>query len=515
MSPENRRKYKNTIKFHFMATNRLTFQCKTGWMLGLGIGLYIALFFTLSVLRYKAFFSYEWEDLAEVYRVYWNIAKGNIVGWVQFLYQDGSYYKMHIHPIMFLGAVIYFFVPHIYTLFFMVTFSLAVAAVPLYKIAETLLENRWTALAISTAYLLYAPKNSLNFLDGDPSIFVIPLLLCVFYAAIKGKTFWFVVCSVLVMMCRTETPGYISVLILYFLAKRREFSKISLKTYLIIGGISLAMLVFNIYLSEYLSEDSICYACRKPGLMGTVWFMATHPTFDFLSEAHVQSLLKIFLPVFFLPVFTAEILLGLPSLFFIVAVDHFVYQRAHYLSALVPALFIGLIYFVKRLQFKYGDKISAAVVTVVLTGCLLSNFTSNIIGGPYPVSEGIIEDTRFLNTKNIYDKKFYIMDEEDKIAWRMIKRIPKNPDIAVSASGDLLAPLSSRMRIIEFLDDNYDYYDVDYILIHNRHMYMGAGHYLWDGKRMEDELKQLKISKDWNMLAQEGTFYLFKRESKG
>jgi len=97
----------------------------------------------------------------------------------------------------------------------------------------------------------------------------------------------------------------------------------------------------------------------------------------------------------------------------------------------------------------------------------------NIIGGPRSTGWGVIKDTRFMNIKSIYDKRFYVMDEEDKMAWRMINKIPNDPDIAVSASGDLLAPLSSRKKMIEFLDDDYDYYDVDYILIHNRHMYMG------------------------------------------
>jgi len=488
---------------------------RAGWILGIGVGLYIALFFTLSILRYKAFFSYEWEDLAEINRAYWNLSQGNIVGLFQLMLQDGTYYKIHIAFIMLFVSMIYAFSPHIYTLFFIITFSLAITAVPIYKIGTKLLNNKWIALLLSMAYLFYAPKNTLNFLDGDPSIFVIPFILFAFYAAQVGKRGLFILFSILVMLCRTETPAYITVLALYFVLNWKKFNKISKKTYITIGCISFGLLIFNFNLSAIISEENMCYACRESSLIGTVWYIMTHPTFSFLSDAHIQGLLKFTLPVLFAPIFTVEMILGLPSLFMIIAMEDFVYQRAHYMVGLIPVIFIGSIYLVRRVQVQWSTKWATYLAAAIFIGCLISNFTNNIIGGPYPQTGGIIEDARFLDATNIYDKRFYVMDAEDKIAWRMINLIPKDPDVAVSASGDLLVPLSSRKKIVEFLDEHYDYHNVDYILIHNKHMYMGAGHYLWDGKRMEDELKQLKISKDWNMLAQEGTFYLFKRVSKG
>jgi len=461
------------------------------------------LFFTLNVLRYKAFFSYEWEDLALNNQLYWNISQGNIIEFTGFTFQHGKlWHSFHVTIIGLLGSVIYSFVPYIYTLFFMIAFSLAIAAVPIYKISRQILGNNRAALLLSLAYLLYAPKHSLNFVE-DPTLFSIPLLLFTFYAALSGKKNWFITCSILVMFCRTVTPAYITVYILYFYAKRKEFHKIPGKTYLFVGKISIALLIVNIILHSTFGVPELCESCRP---------IATILPFDFLSDIRYQTLLKFFWPVFFVPVFTIEILLGLPSLFFFIMVEHFSLYRPYYMSNLIPAIFIGVIYFIKRMQITFKMKSSVVMAAVIFLGCLLSNFTNNIIGDPYPASEGVIKDTRFLNIKNIYDKRFYVMDEEDKMAWRMINKIPNDPDIAVSASGDLLAPLSSRKKLLEFLTDHYDYYDVDYILIHNRHMYMGAGHYDWDDKQMKNELQQLLVNEDWDLNAHEGTFYLFKRK---
>lgn len=497
-----------------MMRNHKKLLIKTPLVLLSGVAWYVLIFFVLSVLRYKAFFSYEWEDVSAIYQLCWQISRGNIGPYVQgIILRDGEH-LFHIMPIYFLVSLFYIVSPHIYTTFFLVAVCLGVAAIPIYFIAFRVFQNKSAALSLAMAYLLYAPKNSLNFLDGDSSIYVIPLLLYAFYSVLVGRRIWFVVFSALVMLCKTETPLYVAVLGLYLFIKRREFNKISPRMFLIVGGVAAFVFALNIYLFDLWTDDSICYSCREPSFWRSMWFVVSHPTLSFLSEAQTQSLAKLFMPVLFFPVFTFEMLLGLPSLLFVVIADHFVYQRAHYISALIPALFIGTIYFIKKLQLRFKMKSPVVLAAAVLGGCLVSNFTDNIIGGPYPISEGIVEDTRFIDAKNIYAIRFYVMDAEDKIAWRMINMIPKDPDVAVAASGDLLIPLSSRKKILQFLDKGYDYRDVDYILIHNRSMYMGAGHYEWDKERAQEEIGLLLADRNWDLIAQEGTFYLFKKRAQ-
>ena len=485
------------------------------------IGIYIALFFTLSILRYKAFFSYEWEDLAEANIIAWNLSHGHLSHYLQFYTHE----RVQIVLFMFLIVGLYFFMPHIYTFFFTTTFSLAIATIPLYFLALKLLEDKRAALLLSIAYLFYAPKNSLNFLDGDTSIYTIPLLLFAFYTALLGRKAWFIVCSILVMLCKTETPFYITVLMTYLFMKRRVFNKIDSKVYFFLGLISILFLVSNVIASNKLGREPICESCTnisndKSSLSSGTFF----PLPSYFSQIKIEGLLKLFLPVLLFPLFTPEILLGFPSIFLILNTENFLFQRAHYISDLVPFIFIGTILFIKKISLTYqyeGEKESHSQAMIrkrttlssfVLIGCFLSNFFPNIIGGPHQDDVYPIEDRRFLNVSNIYDPKFYIMDEEDRIAWRMVNMIPKDPLVSVAATGDLLVPLSSRKKIVEFLDNQYDYYDVDYILIHGESMYMGAGQYVWDEEEIDKKIEELLHDKNWETVAIEDCFYLFKKK---
>ncbi|GAG53651.1 unnamed protein product, partial [marine sediment metagenome] len=90
--------------------------------------------------------------------------------------------------------------------------------------------------------------------------------------------------------------------------------------------------------------------------------------------------------------------------------------------------------------------------SVILITTLASNFTPNLLGKPVADrvkhNGELIFDERFLDVSNIFDKRLYIMDEEDRLAWDFIKMIPKKA--SVTASGDLLTPLSTRRKIYLF-----------------------------------------------------------------
>ncbi len=117
-----------------------------------------------------------------------------------------------------------------------------------------------------------------------------------------------------------------------------------------------------------------------------------------------------------------------------------------------------------------------------------------------------------MKVNNLFNPIFYRQDKGDKIAWEIINMIPKGINTRVTVSGDLLVPFSVRNTTLEFLDDRYNYYDVDYIFIHNRNMYIGAGHYQWDQQRAEKELQELFLNPEWKNIYQKDTYYLFKRK---
>jgi len=493
-----------------------TQQNKNILILSTCIIIYIVFFFTLSVLRYKSFFSYEWEDQAEVNTLVWNIAHGNFFNHIKALSQSPDFF-IHIMPIYFFLGILYHLAPHIYTTFFLISFTLAISSIPIFQISAQILKNKKAALLLALGYLFYAPKNALIFLDGDPSILAIPFLLFAFSSVLKGKGGHFIFWSVLTMLCKTETPMYIAFLILYLFLRRKKFNKIKSKTYIQVGFVSIFMLFLNFFL-YWIQKSNFCDSCQNEIFL----------KFS-LSQNQIQSFIKIFTPVFGFPLLSPEVLMGIPSIFFIASAENFVYQRAHYISNLIPFIFIGTIFTIQRsytLMLFLNNRILKGKTKnydqnkwfifasiLILTGCIFSNFNDNIIGGTYPASFGEIKDRRFISSTNMYDKKFYEMDEEDKIAWKFIRLIPSDPNISVAASGDLLVPLSSRKKILQFLDTQYDYYNVDYILIHNKNMYMGAGHYVWDDERMQRELSALLDSPHWDRIAIQGAFFLFKRKN--
>lgn len=485
--------------------------------------IYIALFFTLAILRYYSFFSYEWEDLAVNNQILCNISKGQL--FPETIILGGGPLGTHTLFIFFLLSFLYIiFSPSIFILFLTVTLFLAIAAIPIYLIASRIIKSELIAFFLALAYLFYAPKNSLNFLDGDPIIFTIPLLLFAFYSGICDYKFRFFLCSFLAMLCKTNAPIYTAALALYFLFIYRNNVKLNKKNvYLIILFFSLALLIISLIINYKFGKIGLLSAFYKPAFTLPLRAAFLRP-FSLFSTPHFKALLQVFIPLFFLPVFSLEFYICLTSLFEILFTKYFVFQRAHYISGMIPFLFIGTIYSIARtgaiisnyLKIKninFNQKqVHFIFALIVLVGCFFSNFGSNIIGSPYPEECGQVQDKRFLDAKNIYDKRFYTMDGEDSAAWELIKMIPL--DASVSASGDLLIPLSNRRTILEFLSKEYNYLSAEYILIHNKNMYMGAGHYEWDDARMIEELDRLLKSKDWALLGHKKDFFLFKRNKE-
>ena len=469
---------------------------------------YVFVFFVLAQLRYHSFFSYEWEDQAEVNRLYWNISQGKFVDLYKDILSTGRYYKVHFLWISFAVAAFYKLYPHIQSLFFIISSSLAISAIPIYLIALRLLKSRLSALLLASSYLFYAPKHSLNFLDSDPIIFIIPLLLFAFYAAIKAKTRWLYFLTALVLICKTESPLFVITFAAYLYVQRKQL-QLETKTCLILFFSGVLFCFLNFYLYQKISSNSLFDGLYIQNSFDLLDF-ASQYNHSAISAVHGKTLFQLFWPVLLLPIFSWELYVGLPSLVLIILTQDFVFQKAHYISGVVPFIFIGTIYVIKK--FPVRPRLQLLLSLLVLAGCVMSNFGHNVIGAAYPSSAGIVEDKRFLSANNIFDKRFYLMDEDDKIAWRLIKMVPD--DTSVTASGDLLVPFSSRAKLYEFLNTHFDYYNVDYMLLHNKNAYIGAGHYEWDDKKMREELDKLLKDENWSLLEKEGNFFLFIRKKK-
>jgi len=155
-------------------------------------------------------------------------------------------------------------------------------------------------------------------------------------------------------------------------------------------------------------------------------------------------------------------------------------NQHHWFAPAVPFVFAGSISGALGLSgwiSKDDDskkKIAFRILGLMAIGAsLLFTFFGGLVGKYHNDKK---DDLTFLELKSVFDSRIYTMTETDKIAWRMIEKIPA--DATVTTNYGLMTPLATRENIKEFGRDapRYNYFDFDYILIHLKDQYFGAGH---------------------------------------
>lgn len=481
---------------------------------------YIFIFFTLNVARYGAFFSFAWEDEATENQLVWNTAHGNL--FYQSIF-DGHFFG-HVTPFHFILSLGYRIIPHIFTWYFSSTLGLALSSLIIYKLADMIFDNRLKSFLMALIYLLYPPLHYVTLGPIDTITFLIPLFLLSFYFFKKDKFLYFMISAILAMSCK-ESVALIFIMFSGFaiICKKEKrwiitplflgFVWFIISTWFILPY--LASVEFNLPPNSYLF-----YSLDKHTFLAIIKFIIFSPGkafFFMFSKEHSLLLLRLFLPICFIPIFSITMFIGIPGFLQLLLVKGpLAYENSYYISNVIPFVFLGYIYGLNRLniiltkfkmRYSVREKISYFFIVLSIFVCGFSIFGENIFG---TVHDDYIYDTRFSEAKNIFDPVFYKMDEGDKIAWSMIKMIPK--ETSVSASGDLLIPLSHRKKLLEFgnREVGYDYFNADYIIINKKNMYHGAGQY---SEVVEEDLARLDslVSEGkFKIVSKKGAFVLLK-----
>ena len=489
----------------------------------MGVIFYTIIFTSLCSLRYRAFFSYEWEDEAAENQILWNTVHGSFLKQTIYETESGMFID-HFSPIYILISFLYAVVPRIHTLYFLISFSFAIGAISLFLLAREILADSFQACLFAFTYLFYSPLHWINVTTVEPIMFSIPLLLFAFYFFYKGRFWHFLILLILSLM----TKGNISLIIimfgLYALIKKKDSKWILLP---------LSFGIVWYVLSIWVAYPAIGSPNRSPfhGLLfgspsGILrnFILSPGKILNFMfSYEHLLFLAKVFKPILFLSFFSLEWLISLPTYLQILLITELPGNNWSYsLSPAIPFIFLGLIFslqYIKRLIWSSANlrnEIKTALmnclVICVMGSSILSNFGSNMIGF---LNDHKIVDRRFESIDNIYDMRLYLSDTDDEIAWDLINRIPK--DAPVSASGDLLVPLSHRPKLLEFSFDSVadgggqDYYDVDYILIHKKSVQHGGGQYAPLRKKHLDKIVELIDKYVFTVIAERGDFILLKK----
>jgi uncharacterized membrane protein len=402
-------------------------------------------------------------------------------------------------------------------------------------VSQKILKNDLTSFLISVTYLFYPPLHFINIGPYDTVIFSVPFVLLAFYYFINKDFKFFVLFLVLAITC-LESLSFVAVMFsFYALICKRQKKWIVYP--LLIGVAWLILTIYFVYphISDigYMDKSNIYgfYAIDSHTLSMIAKFIITSPVNaakSMFSIDHIFLITRMIMPLLFLPLLSLATFLCLHGYMQILLLINrsLTYDQSYYLANIIPFLFVGYILGIRHLskilnKFKlsplYIERINISITVSSLTLCFLGMFGNNIYGS---LNQDTIYDNRLLNVQNIYSPVFYKMDEADKIAWELINLIPKNA--SVSASGDLLIPLSHRERIVEFgpLKVDYpggrinklDYFDTDYILINRKNMYFGAGHYAQPRDKDWDILRSLINAKVFKVLADRGSYILLKKE---
>jgi uncharacterized membrane protein len=166
--------------------------------------LYIVGFSYLTILRHYAFMSTAW-DLGIYEQVLWSTANTGRLFWYTpevAINPSCNFFGMHFSPILFLVLPIYAVFQSTETLLILQVSSLALGAIPLYKLVHYETHSQKQALIFGLIYLAYPPIYGVACFDFHVQAFLPLLFISAFYYFKKqewGKYFLFIILSLMVI----------------------------------------------------------------------------------------------------------------------------------------------------------------------------------------------------------------------------------------------------------------------------------------------------------------------------
>ncbi|MBN1385158.1 MAG: DUF2079 domain-containing protein [Elusimicrobia bacterium] len=490
-----------------------------------GMIIYTIVFTGLCILRYKSFFSYEWEDAATVNQLAWNTAHGN------FFYTSifGAHFTQHVEPLYLLSAIFYRIYPHIYTGFFIFTISNALCALVIYFLTLRELKSKLAGVIFAFTWFLFPPLHYLNLNGFGPIGFVILFLLLAFCYFQKEKYIKFLCILGLILITSEKFAPSVVMFGIYGIIRKRKIRWIMVP---VVSGILWMVVCFNFILPDlyiypdWRPLDQIIGGGTFIGLFKT---LLTQPIFVLkvmFSVEHFKFFIRLFSPVYFISFLSPDILLlGLPVFLRILLKEGaLLNNQGHWIIGAVPFIFVATIYSYKRIISwvysleKIDINLKHKIRYIILILLPVSTLGFGFFGHTnFPGAVRFETDKGDVFVTNIFNKRFYQMEKSDRIIWEIIKVIPK--DAPVAASGDLLPQLSSRKKLLEYPFEGHDYLDVDYILINTRIVdYNGGGHYrvfhrnpVINKAMILTHVKSLVDSRKWIIASEVDDFILLKR----
>ena len=365
------------------------------------------------------------------------------------LYVTLNHLGNHFQPLYYLLVPVYALYQDATTLLVLQTILLAAAALPLYLLAERRLDNPWAALTVALVYLLYPALHGINNFDFHGLALLVPIVCTMLYALETDRLRLFWIFFALALITREDTAISLSGVGLYLILDRRRR-----KMGLLVLGVCVGYFLFVLKMmsvfdgSADLQKYSALGIPERQNFFGVLLTIFTNPQFVFyhmfFNPEKIVYLLKILVPVLFLPLFTGKrTLLLLPGLSIMLLSNTYYtcWIFCPYTAHLIPYVFFLTIIGIQSIRNRVADiKLSTLIVALLVAGVLMNYGYGLIFSKRFP---GFLRPT-----------------ERERTAYSFFSQISAAASLTTTAS---LAPhLAARTRIHLF-DGNPA--DTDYILI--------------------------------------------------
>ncbi len=448
-------------------------------ILSLIVAIYIITLSAFSILRHNAFYSTF--DLGNMDQTVWNTLYGNFFSLTEYG-QILSRFAIHGDIILILLSPLYLIWNDVRMLLIAQTLGIGLAAVPIYFLANKVLNSRIAGLSIALAYLLNPGVQWTNIFDFHGVSLAMPFLLSAFFFGYikKWPIYWLFVLLALTTKEEVSSLVFMLGLAVGFVFKERRIGF----TTSLIGLFWFITMVFVVM--PYFS------------LKGSHWGLSLFQPGRVFSASSLWYLIDLIKPFGFIPLLGLPwLLLSLPE-FLINILSKSSFMRMltfHYDSGIVPALIISTIFGLKYLRAYLKNRgLSIQVIQkvqyLVLLVILFFAIKTNISLGPLPYSKASWPQT-------------YKVSKEDIEFESVLQKIPE--DAVVAASGNIRPHITHR-KYAHNLPNGTESASFVAILTEER-VYFGI-------KKLEFEEKLVKIlqsSDNHKLINQTGKFYLYER----
>lgn len=134
-----------------------------------------------------------------------------------------SHFGTHNSPILFLLLIPYALAPSIYTLLVVQALAITLAAIPLFKLAEKVLNDERKALMVSLAYLLNPFTHGLVRYEFHPAVLGVPFMFLFAYFMEKGELKKAAIASILVLSVKEDAGLFLITYALFMVLRKHGF----------------------------------------------------------------------------------------------------------------------------------------------------------------------------------------------------------------------------------------------------------------------------------------------------